>query len=126
MVFWPSAAGPTFAETDALGTTVEGAVDARVPGTGELSVVDVDRNGAADLVSLDPHTGLVAVHRATADGVARAELVRLPAGSTGPLAGLDSDEDGLVDLWWIDPEAELTAARSAAPATSTALRSRNP
>jgi hypothetical protein len=119
IVFWPSSAGPVFAASDSVGTTVVGpGLDERLAGTGELSLADVDDNGDVDLLSLDPVTGLLALHRTTADGPAKAELFHLQGGARGPVVVRDSDEDGQVDLWWVDRDGYLTAASSVPPVTT--------
>ncbi|MEQ1568555.1 MAG: hypothetical protein ABMA64_23155 [Myxococcota bacterium] len=115
-VFWPSAVGPAFASTDASGTTIVTAADSlRVAGVGLLGLVNADGDPEVDLASLDPSTGLVAIHRATPEGFAGSELWRLPAGSTGPLALADGDGDLTRDVWWVDAEGNLTVTTSAPP-----------
>jgi hypothetical protein len=116
VAFWPVG---YFAATDSLGTTLSGTDgDHRVPGTGLLSVGDPDGDGVTELFSLDPATGLVAVHRVAGGSVAPPALYRLDAGSTGPLIVLDADRDGIADLWFVNPDGELTVTTSAPPITT--------
>lgn len=115
---WPygDAGEAVFAIGDADGITVaDDGGDRAITGRGELSVADVDGDGALDLLASDAAHRVVTIHRSIGGEIGPAELFHHDRPWSGPLWVREADGDDLPDLWSLTEDGDVEFVHSVPP-----------
>ena len=118
--YWPFGAEGEAALviSDELGTRARFATGSEVQlggFGGPLTIADVDGNGHADLVGVDPDRQVLFLHRSTGASIATAETWLTPLPIHGAVGVADGDGDGWLDLWWADEAGDLRYSQPQRP-----------